>query len=58
MLRPESRRAIPLAQLERLTGVMADALHDVYLIAALFAGAVMLLALRLPRGLHTGNAAH
>ena len=58
VLRPESRRAIPPEQLERLTGVMADALHDVYLIAALFAVAVMLLALRLPRGLHTGTAAH
>ena len=56
LLLPDAREAVPADQVALLTGAMADALTGVYLIAALFGLAVVLLALRLPRGLNTSNA--
>lgn len=57
MLLASSRATIAPEQLQLLTVLMADALRGVYLVAGAFAVAVLLLALRLPRGLNSVNAA-
>ena len=56
LLLPEARESVPAAQVELLTGAMAEALRGVYAIAALFGVLVMLLAFRLPPRLTSSNA--